>query len=360
VQPLNLLIGTNASGKSNILDALRFLGQVAQENDFTRAVGLRGNVVQLAWKGAEAAFVALKADFADGEQRYEWSVRVDRQGYEYDITEDVHLFTGSGPPTQLLHSQKGTGWWWSGKEKKQVKLALPQPAGCALSAASADESFLGRRLFESVNTWGFFDPSPALLRRATFPDEEVGSRLDSIGRNLSGRLFLLQETKPEIFKRIISATNDILGVPEKIEVRRQDHDGRIYFVQMEAGLSYPVPQLQASSGTLRMLALMTALLGEDDITLVGIEEPENYIHPNALEAFASYLQVAKEKVQIILTTHSPLLLNYFSEPEAICIVRRGSQGTEVARETDPAAVRSALDASGFGLGEFYESKGFGG
>lgn len=93
-----------------------------------------------------------------------------------------------------------------------------------------------------------------------------------------------------------------------------------------------------------MLALVTALLGEEGITLVGIEEPENYVHPNALEAFARYLLQAEERVQIILTTHSPLLLNFLNEPEAICVVRRGDKGTEVRREPDPAAVRRALEA----------------
>jgi len=360
LQPLNLLIGTNASGKSNILDALRFLAQGAQEKDFARAVGSRGNVVQLAWKGAEAEFVSLRAHFIEGLERYDWSVRVDRQGFEYDLSEDLRVAKEDAPPAQLLHSQQGTGWWWSGIKKEEVNLLLPQPTGCALSAASVDESFPGRRVLECVNRWGFFDPSPAFLRKATFPDEEEGPRLDSIGRNLAGRLFAINEASPEVFRRIVSATNDVLGVPETIELRRQDYDGRIYFVQTEAGLNYPVHQLQASSGTLRMLALMTALLGEDDMTLVGIEEPENYVHPNALEAFARYLLLAKDRVQIIITTHSPLLLNFLSAPEAVCIVRRGDRGTEVEREPDPAAVRKALDASGFGLGEFYESKGFGG
>ena len=359
LHPLNLLIGTNASGKSNILDALRFLSQGVQEKDFARAVGSRGNVVQLAWKGADADFVTLKPQFTEGQERYDWSVRVDRNGFEYDLTEDLFV-RENAPPAQLLHSQQGSGWWWSGIKKEEVKLALPQTTGCALSAASVDESFPGRRVAEFVNRWGFFDPSPAFLRRATFPDDEEGPRLDPIGRNLAGRLFIIKEASPEIFEKIVSATTDILGVPESIELRRQDYDGRIYFVQTEAGLSYPVHQLQASSGTLRMLALMTALLGEEDITLVGIEEPENYIHPNALEAFARYLLLAKDRVQIILTTHSPLLLNFLNEPEAVCIVRRGDHGTEVTREPDPVAVRTALNASGFGLGEFYESKGFGG
>jgi len=79
-----------------------------------------------------------------------------------------------------------------------------------------------------------------------------------------------------------------------------------------------------------------------------------------LEAFARYIQMAKERLQILITTHSPLLLNFLDEPEAVCVVRRGEKGTEVIREPEPAAVRKALEASGFGLGEFYESKGFGG
>ena len=360
LHPLNLLIGTNASGKSNILDALRFLAQGAQEKDFARAIGSRGNVVQLAWKGAEAEFVELRAHFSEEQERYDWSVRVERQGFEYDLTEEVRHVKEDAPPSQLLRAHQGLGWWWSGIKKEEVKLSLPQPTGCALAAASVDESFPGRRVLEFINRWGFFDPSPAFLRKATFPDEEEGPRLDSMGRNLAGRLFVINETNPAMFEKIVSATNDVLGVPEKIELRRQDYDGRMYFVQLEAGLSYPVHQLQASSGTLRMLALMTALLGEDDMTLVGIEEPENYIHPNALEAFARYLLLAKERVQIIITTHSPLLLNFLNEPDAVCIVRRGEKGTEVKREPDPEAVRKALNASGFGLGEFYESQGFGG
>ena len=239
-----------------------------------------------------------------------------------------------------------------------MKLSLPQPTACALAAASVDQSFPGRQVAEFVGKWGFFDPSPAFLRRATFPDDE-GPRLDQAGRNLVGRLFALKEGSPHIFQKIVAATKDVLGLPEEIQLRKQEDDGRIYFVETEPGLNYPVHQLQASSGTLRMLALMTALLGEGDITLVGVEEPENYVHPNALDAFARYVQVARERIQILITTHSPLLLNFLNEPEAVCVVRRGKKGTEIERELEPAAVHKALEESGFGLGEFYESKGFG-
>jgi predicted ATPase len=363
---LNVLIGTNASGKSNILDSLRFLAQGIQEKDFAHAVGARGNVVQLAWKGAQAESVSLQVDVSDGQARFEWSVKVQsvkvqsktqKARYDFKIVESLHRTDAQNQ--HLLQAEKGSGWWWSEKAKTKVKLALPQDSGCALAAAAVDESFSGRTVADFVSRWGFFDPSPAFLRGPTFPREE-GLRLDLVGRNLAGRLFAINESDSNRFERIVSATNDILGVPEKIVLRQQEDDGRIYFVQTEAGLNYPVHQLQASSGTLRMIALMTALLGEEDIALVGIEEPENYVHPNALGAFAKYLNLAKEKIQIVITTHSPLLLNFLNDPEAICVVSRHPTGTKVVRESEPAAVRKALDESGFGLGEFYETKGFGG
>jgi predicted ATPase len=358
LRSLNVLIGSNASGKSNILDALRFLAQGIQERDFEQALRTRGRVVQLAWKGAKADFVSLETRFSGDLDRFKWSVRAERQDLEDNFEERLDSFHDeNSPPSQLLESDSGTGWWWS-QVNKQVKLSLPQPSGCALAAASVDQSFPGRPVAEFVSKWGFFDPSPAFLRRATFPDDE-GPRLDQAGRNLAGRLFAIKEGSPHIFQKIVAATKDVLGLPEDIQLRKQEDDGRIYFVQIEPGLNYPVHQLQASSGTLRMLALMTALLGEGDITLVGVEEPENYVHPNALDAFARYIQVAKERIQILITTHSPLLLNFLNEPEAVCVVRRGKKGTEIERELEPSAVHKALEESGFGLGEFHESKGFG-
>ena len=109
-----------------------------------------------------------------------------------------------------------------------------------------------------------------------------------------------------------------------------------------------------------MLALMTALHAEPGPNLIGIEEPENYVHPAALSAFLYHLQNEQDRIQFMVTTHSPLLLDFLDAPEAVRVVRRDSkEGTVVHEQEDPEMVRKALDASGFGLGEFYETKGFG-
>ena len=114
-----------------------------------------------------------------------------------------------------------------------------------------------------------------------------------------------------------------------------------------------------SSGTLRMLALMSALFADPDTNLIGIEEPENYVHPSALSALVEYLAEARDRVQFMVTTHSPLLLDFIDRPEAVRVVKSSELGTAVVKGVSSDNVRRALEASGFGLGAFYETKGFG-
>jgi predicted ATPase len=354
--PLNVFIGPNASGKSNILNALRFLHEGVRDQEFAPAVAARGGVVHLAWKGEAAQNVELVTEFSGDGLAFTWEVALARRPQGFELREKLESSSGSGPPQLILEARQGEGWWWSGETKARVKLAA-LPTACALAAASANQAFPGRPIADFVRSWGFFDPSPALLRRAS-PGEET-DRLDFAGRNLASRLNSLRTSRSEVFGRILQAARDILGVPETIEFRTSDEDGRTYFVQKEPGLGYPVHQVGASSGTLRALALLTALCDPEGLKLVGIEEPENHVHPTALDGLAAYIKEASQSLQVLVTTHSPQLLDSLDAPDAVLTVRRSGEGTEVAREKDAAGVRKALAEAGFGLGTFYEARGFG-
>ncbi|MGH9505687.1 MAG: AAA family ATPase [Terriglobales bacterium] len=362
VGPLNLLIGANAAGKSNILDALRFLAEGFSGKDFSRPLSMRGGPLHLAWKGEPAQPVELKAECTrDNGESLAWKVAVDSvagKGKDADEVsrEEVILTSPGKPPSKLLSAEHGEGWWWSG-EKRRLKLVAP--TGCALSAAMNDPGFLARDLGEFVTGWAFFDPDPQQIRRPAYAVDD-GAPFDMHGRNLAQRLFALQEEDNERLERVVKATRDILGLPNSVQPRHNEEDGRYYFVQREPGLEFPVIQAAVSSGTLRVLAFMLALFGEKDTRLVGIEEPENYVHPKALADLAETIRAASEKVQVVITTHSPLLLSALGAPEAVRIVRRDpAAGTLAVAEGDPASVASALEASGFGLGEYYETQGFG-
>ena len=203
---------------------------------------------------------------------------------------------------------------------------------------------------------GFFDPNPILLRR-DWTGLDSGS-FDPYGRNLAETLYGIWKDSPDILELICASTRSVLGTPSRIEPR--ESDDRFYFVQYEPDLEFPVNQMGVSSGTLRMIALMTAVHGSADSNLLGIEEPENYIHPTALFSFVERLRVAQSHIQFLITTHSPRLLDFLGEPEAVRLIGRSSNGgTSVSIEENTEGVRKALVESGFGLGEFYETKGFG-
>lgn len=352
---LNLFIGANASGKSAVLDALRFLSEAVRQRDFRAPVYSRGGIIHLPWKGEEARVVGLKIGLEDGGDRYRWSVRLVRSGYEFHVEERVEREDAKqgSPPAQLLQAERGEGWWWSGE--KGEKVPLKQGAsGCALAAAAADASFPARGVADFVGRWGVFDPNPFLLRRDW---AGLGSgALDPYGRNFAETLHALD---PSTLERVVAATRAVVGLPEEIEPREAQDEGRFYFIQREPGLHYGVHQMGASSGALRMLALMTALLADPEANLIGIEEPENNVHPAALSSFAEYLRDARSRVQILVTTHSPALLDILDLPEAVRVVTRDGGGAADVMAGDAERVRAALAESGFGLGEYYETTGFG-
>lgn len=351
----NLFIGANASGKSTILDALRFLCEAVAERDFKGPMYSRGGIIHLAWKGAPAARVELVVRVSTGDSEFDWRVNLimRQDDHQFEVHESVHQTRADSPPAQVLEAAAGVGWWWSGERGERVPLSQT-PTSCALAAAAADASFPARQVAQFVGRWGFFDPNPFLLRRDW--SNISPSRLDHYGRNLAETLYRLDGPTR---KRILEATNAILGLPADIEPRLAPEADRFYFVQQEQGLKYRVHQMGVSSGTLRILALMTALHTSADAKLVGIEEPENYVHPGALSSLVEYLQSVHENIQLVLTTHSPLVLDALGDAGAVRVVRRDEQRGTVVEQDDADGVRRALEASGFGLGEYYQTRGFG-
>ena len=228
-EDLNLFIGTNASGKSTILDALRFLHEGLQQRDFMRPVFTRGGILHLAWKGEEAHKIDLIIVLEHEGSTFEWSIQLARQGYDFSVhRENVYENRPGFPPIHLLQADSGRGWWWSGEKKESVSLEQP-PTACALGRfALPNAAFPARAVAEFVSRWGFFDPSPFLLRRGWTGLDS--SSFDAYGRNLAERLFAIQQQSPEAFKQIVSATQSVLGLPSEIELREsRDSEDRVYF-----------------------------------------------------------------------------------------------------------------------------------
>lgn len=112
---------------------------------------------------------------------------------------------------------------------------------------------------------------------------------------------------------------------------------------------------QESDGTLRTAGIITALLQKPHLPLIGIEEPELTIHPGAIPVIYDYLQQAKEWSQVVVTTHSPELLDHISDPSQIRVVSKRGDATivENVSEDQRAVVREGL----MSLGELHRTEG---
>lgn len=354
-----VLIGPNGSGKSNLLESLRFLATAALASDFAGAVAERGGFINLAWKGEEATSISLDLTFAElNGAKFEWRVSIEQQGRDFVVRETLEKIAGSSPPSTILENEpQGNRWWWSESSSTRERLSI-EPTACALGIAAKNEGFPGRRVFEFIKTWVFCDPNPGVLKQPSLPDRPL--HLDIFGRNLAARLRVIRDSDPDSFDRIRQMVVDITGVElTQFDIRDLD-DGRLALSVVEQGLRFRVNQPALSNGTLRVLALAVALTGTEKPGLFAVEEPENYVHPTALEGLVKLLVAASEHSQVIVTTHSPLLLDCLGEmPEAICVVSgEAGQGTTVAREESRENVLKALEESGFTLGTYWLSRGF--
>jgi predicted ATPase len=135
-------------------------------------------------------------------------------------------------------------------------------------------------------------------------------------------------------------------------------DGRLLLQIKDAPFSHPVLAKFASDGTLKMLAYLVLLYDPSPPPFIGIEEPENFLHPRLLPELAEECRAASARTQLLVTTHSPFFLNAL-RPEEVRILWRDEQGyTQTQRASDLPGIRDFV-ANGALLGHLWMEGHFG-
>lgn len=337
--PLNVLIGPNASGKSNLIEIIRLLSWAPV--DLSRPFYAGGGVDEWLWKGGKdtpKGVVAAWFSFGKG-GRLEHGFDVTRSGQRLSVLkEDICL---------ILGPEDGNSYDWL--YDNEAGLARIKRAGnfaaITLEAAEikSEQSILSQRK----------DPTayPELHQLSTSYESFAFLTDWTMGRSGPPRI----PQRPDLSQHFLSADaanlalvlNDILfhpGVEEKIMERLQVvyeraqglltriAGGTVQLFVRERGLSSPIPATRLSDGTLRFLALLAVLYHPKPPPLVCIEEPELGLHPDALATVAEMLLEASKRMQLIVTTHSDLLISHFTEtPEVVVACDQGPDGTYFRR-----------------------------
>jgi predicted ATPase len=174
-----------------------------------------------------------------------------------------------------------------------------------LQYESESEFIAGRWLLDLLlNGAIFFDPNWGDLRRASPPG--LPKKLMGSGENLPWLALRLQQSNPERFAAWVAHVRTALPQITGIELREREEDHHAYFrVQYEGG--YAVTSSGLSEGTLRILALTLIAYLDDMPPLLVVEEPENSIHPQAIDTIMQSLRSLYEQ-QVWISTHSPVVL----------------------------------------------------
>lgn len=183
------------------------------------------------------------------------------------------------------------------------------------------------------------------------PDAGPQERLNTSGSNLANVIQYLKEQHPARLAQIFKTMSQ--RVPRLESVLSDPLDsGELLLKIKDAPFEQPILAKFASDGTLKMLAYLTLLYDPDPPQFIGIEEPENFLHPRLLPELAEECRRATERSQLLVTSHSPFFLNGV-RPEELRVLYRDEHGyTNAVLVANVAGVREFV-AAGASLGDLW-------
>ncbi len=301
--PLTVLIGPNGAGKSNIIDALRFLKEtyVEPKHSEDRARYLlkeRGGFKQVVWGGLTRDDLEFEVQFSNGDGV------PNVPGLKTRIE---HGDSQVPPYSTRLHSMPiGSDQWEDGSYTNGLN----------------DEYLKAVRLLQ---TWQFYNFSPALMRKPTPVREE--HVLNETGSNLSSVIHtMFSEGHPDL-EDAVGMLKVMVPSVERL-VSPIFGDGHTYVALKEKGVRNPVGAWGLSDGTLLALALSVALVTRPYPDLICLETPESEIHPGMMEAVSDLLDTASDDSQVIVTTQSTRLL-YWLPYDSFVVVEKEKGETKL-------------------------------
>lgn len=344
--PLTVLLGPNGSGKSTVFDVFAFLSECF-ESGLRRAWDKRGRAKELKTRGADGP-ISIEIKYQEpGYPLITYHLAVDeRAGAPVVVEEWLQWRRGAqGKPFRFLDYREGKGRAASGDRPDQQDKRLEIPLKSAdLLAVNALGQFAEHprvaALRDFITGWyvSYLSADSARGQPEAGPQE----RLTKTGDNLANVIQYLAEQHPSHLERIFAVLRQRVPRIERVLTDTMP-DGRLLLQIKDAPFSHPVLARFASDGTLKMLAYLVLLFDPTPPPFVGIEEPENFLHPRLLPELAEECRAAAERTQILATTHSPFFINAL-QPDEVRVLWRDEDGyTQTVRTADIPRVHAFVE-----------------
>jgi predicted ATPase len=326
--PLAAFLGPNGSGKSTILDVFGFLAE-SFSSGLRQAWDKRGRFRELRTRGSEGPIV-IEMEYQEGHgPRLIYHLEIDEGAGGPFVAEEW-----LGPAShsmRLLDFRSGMGLVLdeaddAQEEQSQERLSSPE----AIAVNTLGQLHRYRRigaLRRFIIDWHLSSLSADGGRAAaeTGPQEHLSAN----GENLPNVIQYLREKHPDQLGQILAALARCVPRLERIGTELTA-DGRLSLLVKDAPFLDPIPARFASEGTMKLLAYLTLLHDPNPPRLIGIEEPENHLHPRLLDELAEECRQASARSQLLISTHSPFFVNGL-RAEEVWTLARDEQGYTRAR-----------------------------
>ena len=352
LKPLTVLVGRNGAGKSNFLDALRLVAD-GMQGPLDLPLRERGGIDAVRRRsGGHPNNFSIELEIGFPDQRsavYHFEITAAKEGGFSVKGERLHLRDASGHVLAYYELRGGRVQ----TSEDNLPSVPKQNDRLFLMVASSVPAFTP--VYELLRTMGFYNLNPVLMKETHPPSP--GELLDREGANISsviGRLSAepggaamarVRAYLATIVPGIADVRRKVLGPVETLEFKQKVAGAKapwVFFAQ------------NMSDGTMRALGVLVAIMQHvnraEPVMLVGIEEPETALHPAAARALVDALREASDQTQILLTTHSPDLLDSLDpEVEPLLSVQSEDGNTRIA--TIDRASREAVRERLYTLGE---------
>lgn len=361
---LNVLIGPNGSGKSNFLEAISLLQ--AAPKDLSAPVKEVGGVRDWLWKGQPKCVASIEALVGNprGKMALRHVMSFTEHGSRFELIEErienERPYPGLATPYFFYRFQNGypvlkespsEDTKSTKAEAAKVVEDMPEHGQDARTASedsvrplkrenlNPEQSILSQvKDPERYPVLAHLDSSYsriALYREWSFgrytpprQEQKADLRTDSLLSSCENVALVLNKIRPKGRKRLLEALKALY--PEIQDFNVQIEAGRVQLF-LEEG-NYSIPATRLSDGTLRYLCLLAILCHPEPPPLVCIEEPELGLHPDVLPELSRLLVEASERTQLIVTTHSDILVDAMTErPEAVVVCEKHDGQTEMRR-----------------------------
>ncbi|NTW21369.1 MAG: AAA family ATPase [Aphanizomenon flos-aquae DEX188] len=353
---LTILVGANASGKSNCLGALRFLSKLLKDQEFP-SLNYMDSILRV---GEKQIFYELTIeDDEDNNDKIQYSLvlsisenntLINREYLLVNKIEVINIIDGQG----IVKDENG---------ENSLPYNFSEGDGLTLAdVGKYGNKPITKKLASYIKDWKFYDVDPDSVRRHSIMskfviykylqhDERIPS-LDTDGSEVEDVLQYWARHDKNKFDEVSQELYDCL----KIKLQLDDVAEPLIKVIEEDGKKIALSNM--SDGTLRLIAYFIMLYQSDIPTLIGIEEPERNFHPGILQDIADMIKRLSKRTQVIFTTHSSQLLDCFSTEEissyisVILLNQKGEIGTQACLLDKLAENRDDLSdwMNDFGIG----------